>query len=159
MKKNKTTTKDNKENVKSLALKAKVTRSQDSDDCIEGSDEEEMNNEEFNLMAKNFRKFFRRGGKFQRRSRLRSRTNDRRNKDAKISRADQGSKREDGCFDCGEKDYFVSDCPKPRHYKAFVGDVWSDDEEGNQETRKQHVLWRLSLMRYNITLLLAKILL
>jgi hypothetical protein len=81
-------------------------------------------------MAKNFRKFFRRGGKFQRRNRLDNRTNDRRNKNG------QGSKRDDGCFNFGEKDHFISDCPNPLHYKAFVGDVWSDDEDGNQANKE-----------------------
>nr|GEX18938.1 hypothetical protein [Tanacetum cinerariifolium] len=58
----KTTTKDK---VKFLALKAKVTREQTSDDIDsqdgsdEGVDEEEV--EAFNLMARNFRKFFRKG--------------------------------------------------------------------------------------------------
>ena len=115
-----------------MALKAKVTKSHTSDvgGSLEESDEEEMNNEEFNLMAKNFRKFFRRGGKFQRRNRLGNRTNDRRNKNG------QGSKRDDGCFNCGEKDHFISDCPNPLHYKAFVGDVWSDDEDGNQANKE-----------------------
>ncbi|GJT70004.1 hypothetical protein Tco_1029290 [Tanacetum coccineum] len=58
--------KTTKENVKSLALKAKVTREQTSDDSNSqgGSDEdvdEEEEAEEFNLMARNFRKFFRKG--------------------------------------------------------------------------------------------------
>nr|GEU45585.1 hypothetical protein [Tanacetum cinerariifolium] len=58
----KTTT---KENVKSLALKAEVTRDQPNDDSDsqDGSDEDvdEEEAEAFNLLARNFRKFFRKG--------------------------------------------------------------------------------------------------
>ncbi|GJW88622.1 reverse transcriptase domain-containing protein [Tanacetum coccineum] len=55
--------KTTKEKVKSLALKAKVTREQTSDDSDSqgGSDEyiDEEEAEAFNLLARNFRKFFR----------------------------------------------------------------------------------------------------
>ncbi|GKD30005.1 hypothetical protein Tco_1240783, partial [Tanacetum coccineum] len=55
--------KTTKEKVKSLALKAKVTREQTSDnsDSQRGSDEDidEEEAEAFNLMARNFQKFFR----------------------------------------------------------------------------------------------------
>ncbi|GJV71276.1 hypothetical protein Tco_1491271 [Tanacetum coccineum] len=63
-----------KEKVKSLALKAKVTREQTSDDSDSqrGSDED-VDKEEadaFNLMAKNFRKFFCNGNRFRRGNRF-----------------------------------------------------------------------------------------
>ncbi|GJS16522.1 hypothetical protein Tco_0410994 [Tanacetum coccineum] len=63
----KTTT---KEKVKSLALKAKVTREQTSDDSDsqDGNDEdvdEEEEVEAFNLLARNFRKFFRKGNRIE----------------------------------------------------------------------------------------------
>nr|GFB14660.1 hypothetical protein [Tanacetum cinerariifolium] len=60
--------------VKSLALKAKVTRDQTSDDsnsqngCDEDIDEEEA--EAFNLLARNFRKFFHKGNRFGRGNRF-----------------------------------------------------------------------------------------
>ncbi|GKA63694.1 hypothetical protein Tco_0763300 [Tanacetum coccineum] len=54
--------KTTKEKVKSLALKAKVTREKTSDDSDSqgGSDEDidEKEVEAFNLLARNFRKFF-----------------------------------------------------------------------------------------------------
>ncbi|GJS03113.1 hypothetical protein Tco_0319621 [Tanacetum coccineum] len=60
--------KTTKEKVKSLALKAKVTREQTSDDSDsqEGSDKDidEEEAEAFNLLARNFRKFFRKGNQF-----------------------------------------------------------------------------------------------
>ncbi|GJX76039.1 hypothetical protein Tco_0322850 [Tanacetum coccineum] len=66
--------KTTKEKVKSLALKSKVTREQTSDDsdshggideCV---DEEEA--EAFNLIAKNFHKFFRKNNIFRRDNRF-----------------------------------------------------------------------------------------
>ncbi|GJR36966.1 putative ribonuclease H-like domain-containing protein [Tanacetum coccineum] len=60
--------KTTKENFKSLALKAKVTKEQTSDDSDSqrgsGEDVDEEEAEAFNLMVKNFRKFFRRGNRF-----------------------------------------------------------------------------------------------
>ncbi|GJU88778.1 hypothetical protein Tco_1301201 [Tanacetum coccineum] len=60
-------TKTTKEKVKSLALKAKVTREQTSDDSdSQGESDEDINKKEaesFNLMGRNFRKFFRKGNR------------------------------------------------------------------------------------------------
>nr|GEW24071.1 hypothetical protein [Tanacetum cinerariifolium] len=57
--------KTTKEKVKYLALKAKVTREQTSDDSdSQGRSDEDVDEEEakaFNLMARNFQKFFRKG--------------------------------------------------------------------------------------------------
>ncbi|GJW81856.1 hypothetical protein Tco_0145831 [Tanacetum coccineum] len=58
-----------KEKVKSLALKAKVTREQTSDDSDGQGESDEYTYEEeeaeaFNLMARNFCKFFRKGNRF-----------------------------------------------------------------------------------------------
>nr|GEU92508.1 serine/threonine protein kinase SRPK1 [Tanacetum cinerariifolium] len=55
--------------VKSLALKAKITREQTSDDNdSQGGSDEDVDKEEaeaFNLMAKNFRTFFHKGNRFE----------------------------------------------------------------------------------------------
>ncbi|GJW73827.1 hypothetical protein Tco_0133197 [Tanacetum coccineum] len=62
--------KTTKEKVKSLDLKAKVTREQTSDDSdSQGGSDEDVNEEEaeaFNLLARNFRKFIRKGNRFRR---------------------------------------------------------------------------------------------
>ncbi|GKD79029.1 hypothetical protein Tco_1341650, partial [Tanacetum coccineum] len=50
-----------KEKVKSLALKAKVTREQTSDDSDSQGESDEEEAKAFNLLAKNFCKFFRKG--------------------------------------------------------------------------------------------------
>ncbi|GJS44261.1 hypothetical protein Tco_0569304 [Tanacetum coccineum] len=66
--------KTTKEKVKSLALKAKVTREQTSDDSdSQGGSDEDVDEEEaeaFNLMARNFCKFFRKGNRFGRGNRF-----------------------------------------------------------------------------------------
>ncbi|GJT56870.1 hypothetical protein Tco_0991924 [Tanacetum coccineum] len=68
------TSKTKKQNVKSLALKAKVSRKQTSDDSDSqrGSDEDvdEEEAKAFNLMTRNFRKFFRKGNQFGRGNRV-----------------------------------------------------------------------------------------
>ncbi|GKA56291.1 zf-CCHC domain-containing protein [Tanacetum coccineum] len=62
--------KTTKEKVKSLALKANFIREQTSDDSdSQGGSDEDIDIEEavaFNLMARNFRKFFRKGNRFGR---------------------------------------------------------------------------------------------
>ncbi|GJZ84810.1 hypothetical protein Tco_0650149 [Tanacetum coccineum] len=90
------------EKVKSLALKAKVTREQTSNDSDSqgGSDEdidEEEEAEAFNLLARNFRKFFRKGNQFGRNNRF-----------------GNGANR------------------KPKENKAFVRGAWSDSEVGDE---------------------------
>ncbi|GJT65140.1 hypothetical protein Tco_1016620 [Tanacetum coccineum] len=71
--------KTTKENVKSLAPKSKVTREQTSDDSDSKKDSEDIDKEEeseaFNLMARNFCKFFRKGNRFGRDNRFGSGTN------------------------------------------------------------------------------------
>ncbi|GJR29274.1 hypothetical protein Tco_1105506 [Tanacetum coccineum] len=66
--------KTTKEKVKSSALKAKVTRKQTSDDSdSQGGSDEEVDEKEakaFNLLAKNFRKFFRNDNRFGRGNRF-----------------------------------------------------------------------------------------
>ncbi|GJZ64458.1 hypothetical protein Tco_0620879 [Tanacetum coccineum] len=96
--------KTTKEKVKSLALKAKVTREQTSDDSdSQGGSDEDINEEEaeaFNLMDRNFRKLFCKG----------------------FGRGNQ--------FGNGGN-RFVS-VPKPKENKAFVGGAWSDSKDGNE---------------------------
>ncbi|GJT55934.1 retrovirus-related pol polyprotein from transposon TNT 1-94 [Tanacetum coccineum] len=62
--------KTTKEKVKSLAFKAKVTREQTNNDIdsqgVSDKDVDEEEAKEFNLMARNFHKFFRKGNRFER---------------------------------------------------------------------------------------------
>nr|GEY49973.1 hypothetical protein [Tanacetum cinerariifolium] len=105
--------KTTKEKVKSLALKAKVTREQTSDDSdIQGeSNEEEA--EEFNLLARNFQ--------------IKGRGNNFGNKGG------ESSKLKGACYNCGIEGHFASECRKPKENKAFVGGSWSDSEDGDEQ--------------------------
>ncbi|GJZ45038.1 putative reverse transcriptase domain-containing protein [Tanacetum coccineum] len=91
-----------KEKAKSLALKAKVTREQTSDNstCQDESDEDE----EINLMAINFKKFPRKGVKVH-------------DKFDICQVKGKGHERE--CYNCDSKNHRASKCPKPNN-KAFV---------------------------------------
>ncbi|GJS26618.1 zf-CCHC domain-containing protein [Tanacetum coccineum] len=126
--------KTTKENVKSLALKAKVTSEQTSDDSDSqgGSDEnaDEKEAKAFNLMARNFQK----GNRFGHGNRFgnganrfgRGRGNNFGNKGRESSRQRRG------CYNCREEGHFIGECPKPKENKAFVGGDWSDSEDRNE---------------------------
>ncbi|GKD74567.1 zf-CCHC domain-containing protein, partial [Tanacetum coccineum] len=109
--------KTTKEKDKSLALKAKVTREQTSDDSDsqDGSDEDidEEEAEAFNLLARNFRKFFHKGNGGNRFGK--GRGNSFKNKGG------ESSKQKRACYNCGIEGNFASECRKPKENKAFVG--------------------------------------
>ncbi|GKF52320.1 zf-CCHC domain-containing protein, partial [Tanacetum coccineum] len=108
--------KTTKEKVKSLALKAKVTREQTSDNSIcQGESDED---EEINLMAKNFRKLSRKGVKVHDKF------------DICQVKAKEG-RREHECYNYDSKNHLASNCPKPNN-KAFIGVTWSDNEDDNE---------------------------
>ncbi|GJR10005.1 hypothetical protein Tco_0792657 [Tanacetum coccineum] len=100
-----------KEKVKSLALKAKVTREQTSDDSdSQGGSDEDVDKEEaeaFNLIARNLHKFFRKGNRF-------------------------GCGNRSGNVANREECHFISECPKPKENKVFVERAWSDSEDGDE---------------------------
>nr|GEX58421.1 hypothetical protein [Tanacetum cinerariifolium] len=94
-----------KEKVKSLALKAKVTREQTSDDSdSQGESDEDVDEEEakaFKFLARNLRKFFCNGNQFGRGNRFGNGAN-------KFGKG------------CG---HFASECRKPKENKAFIGGI------------------------------------
>ncbi|GKC29789.1 synaptobrevin, longin-like domain protein [Tanacetum coccineum] len=109
-----------KEKIMPIALKANVTRVQTSSNsiCQDESDEDE----EINLMAKNFRKIFRKGVK----------KHDKFDICKEKTKGGESSRRERGCYNCGNKNHFIGDCPKPKRNKAFVGGSWSDNKDGSE---------------------------
>ncbi|GKE22632.1 hypothetical protein Tco_1434144 [Tanacetum coccineum] len=115
------TSKTTKEKVKSLALKANVTREQTSDDSDsqDGSDEDvdEKEVEAFNLLARDFQKFICKGNRFGHGNRFGNNT-----------------KRIEG--------HFASECRKQKENKAFVGGDGAIVKTATNIKTTQHVSWR-----------------
>ncbi|GJS94508.1 retrovirus-related pol polyprotein from transposon TNT 1-94 [Tanacetum coccineum] len=111
-----------KERVKSIALKAKK-ESSDDETSTSGSDDEE-----YAMAVRNFKKFFRRKGKFVRQPREEKKSF--RQRDEKKGKSDQK------CFRCGDPNHLIGDCPKPsrnKDQKAFIGGSWSDSENDAED--------------------------
>nr|GEU30099.1 zf-CCHC domain-containing protein/UBN2 domain-containing protein [Tanacetum cinerariifolium] len=103
--------------VKSIALKAKK-ESSDVETLTSKSDDEE-----YAMAVRNFKKFFRRKGKFVRQPREEKKSF--RQRDEKKGKSDQKF------FRCGDPNNLIGDFPKPPHnkdQKAFNGGSWSDSE-------------------------------
>ncbi|GJY55957.1 retrovirus-related pol polyprotein from transposon TNT 1-94 [Tanacetum coccineum] len=118
--------KGKREQNRSLALKAKK----------ESSDEDSSNSnsevEEYAMAVKEFKKFFKRRGRFA------SQTRDER-KSFQRSRSDKDGKSERKCFRCGDPNHFIGECPKSsrsNNQKAFIGGAWSDSGEDEEEKAK-----------------------
>ncbi|GKA41791.1 zf-CCHC domain-containing protein [Tanacetum coccineum] len=111
-----------KERVTSIVLKAKKEYS-DDESLTSGSDDEE-----YAMSVKNFKKFFRRKGKFVRQPREEKKSF--RKRDKKKGKSDQK------CFRCGDPNHLIGDCPKPsrnKDQKAFIGGSWSDSENDTED--------------------------
>nr|GEV33811.1 retrovirus-related Pol polyprotein from transposon TNT 1-94 [Tanacetum cinerariifolium] len=114
---------------KSLALKAKK----------ESSDEEcstsESKDEEYVMAVRDFKKFFKRRGRF-----VRQPWND--EKTFQRSGDDKNGKSDRKYFRCGDPNHLIGECPKPpkdKNQRAFIRGSWSDsgeedDEKVNNET-------------------------
>ncbi|GJX25075.1 alpha/beta hydrolases superfamily protein [Tanacetum coccineum] len=77
------------------------------------------------MAVKEFKKFFKRRGRFVRQPR------DER-KSFQRSRNDKNGKSERKCFRCGDPNHLIGECPKsPRsnNQRAFIGGAWSDSGE------------------------------
>ncbi|GJV24653.1 retrovirus-related pol polyprotein from transposon TNT 1-94 [Tanacetum coccineum] len=108
---------------KSLALKAKKESS--DEECSTSSSEDE----EYAMAVRDFKKFFKRRGRFVRQPRNDKKTFQR-------SRDDKNSKSERKCFRCGDPNHLIGECPKPprdKNQRAFVGGSWSDSGEEDDE--------------------------
>ncbi|GKE03315.1 retrovirus-related pol polyprotein from transposon TNT 1-94 [Tanacetum coccineum] len=86
------------------------------------------------MVVTNFKKFFRRKGKFVRQPREENKSF--RQRDEKKGKSNQK------CFRCGDPNHLIGDCPKPsrnKDQKAFIGGSWSDskndaEDKTNDET-------------------------
>nr|GFB56445.1 zf-CCHC domain-containing protein/UBN2 domain-containing protein [Tanacetum cinerariifolium] len=106
-----------KERVKSIALKAKK-ESRDDETATSISDDKE-----YAMVVRNFKKFFRRKGRFVRQ--LKEQKKSFRQRDEKKGKSDKK------CFRCGDPDHLIGDCLKPsrnKDQKAFIEGSWSDSE-------------------------------
>nr|GEX52591.1 zf-CCHC domain-containing protein/UBN2 domain-containing protein [Tanacetum cinerariifolium] len=110
--------KSKKEKYKSLSLKANKVSSDEETSCSDSDDEE------YAMAVRDFKKFFRRRGKF-----VRQQHDDK--KTFRRAKEEKKGKEEQRCFKYGDANHFIGDCPKHSYndQKAFVGGCWSDNEE------------------------------
>ncbi|GKA04240.1 zf-CCHC domain-containing protein [Tanacetum coccineum] len=106
-----------------LALKARKVLSE------EEATSSDNNDEEYAMAVRDFKKFFRRRGKFVRQPHE-DKKNFRKVKEYKKEKDDRR------CFKCGDPNHFISDCPKHsfNDQKAFIVGCWSNSEEDKDET-------------------------
>ncbi|GJV70507.1 putative reverse transcriptase domain-containing protein [Tanacetum coccineum] len=107
IKKDSETVKSKREQSRSIALKA---RKESSDEDSSTSDSED---EEYAMAVRNFKKFFKRQGRFVRQP-----------------------YEERKCFKCGDPNHLIGECPKQLKYqnqRAFVGGSWSDSDDDEEE--------------------------
>ncbi|GJS87564.1 retrovirus-related pol polyprotein from transposon TNT 1-94 [Tanacetum coccineum] len=99
----------------------------------ESSDEEcstsESEDEEYAMAVRDFKKFFKRRGRFVRQPRNDKKTFQR-------SRDDKNGKSDRKFLRCGDPNHLTVECPKPlkdKNQRAFVRGSWSDSGEENDE--------------------------
>nr|GEY21404.1 hypothetical protein [Tanacetum cinerariifolium] len=109
-----------KKKYKSLALKARQVL---SDEDASSSD---SNDEEYAMAVRDFKKFFRRRGKF-----VRQPYDDKKN----FRKIKEDKKEDRRCLKCGDPNHFISDCPKNSlgDQKAFVVGSWSDSGDDSKK--------------------------
>ncbi|GJX06773.1 zf-CCHC domain-containing protein [Tanacetum coccineum] len=114
--------KSKKEKYKSLAPKARKVLSEEESSSSESEDEE------YALEVRDFKKFFKRKGKFV------CQPHDDKKSFRKI-KEDKKEKEDHRCFKCEDPNHFISDCPKHSYNdkKAFVVGCWSDSEDDSKK--------------------------
>ncbi|GJR11519.1 zf-CCHC domain-containing protein [Tanacetum coccineum] len=126
IKKDSKTVKSKREQSRSIALNARKESSDDDSSTPNSEDEE------YAMAVRDFKKFFKRRGRFVRQPHE-ERISFQRNKD------DKNGKGERKYFKCGDPNHFIGECPKQSKYqnqKAFVEESWSDSDEDEEEKTK-----------------------
>nr|GEV18579.1 zf-CCHC domain-containing protein/UBN2 domain-containing protein [Tanacetum cinerariifolium] len=138
-----------KERVKSIALKAKKESSDDETSTSRSDNETSTSgsdDEEYAMAVRNFKKFFKRKGKFVRQPREEKKSFKKR--DEKKENSDRK------CFRCGDLNHLIDDCPKPsrnKDQKAFIGGSWSDSEN-NAEDKTNEETYLMAQASNEVTL-------
>nr|GEU48275.1 zf-CCHC domain-containing protein/UBN2 domain-containing protein [Tanacetum cinerariifolium] len=118
--------KDKRKQSRSAALKAKKESSGEDSSTFDSEDEE------YAMAVKEFKKFFKRRGRFVRQLR------DER-KSLQRSRDDLNDKSERKCFRCGDPNHLIGECLKSSRnndQRSFIGGAWSDSGEDEEEKTK-----------------------
>nr|GEU59897.1 retrovirus-related Pol polyprotein from transposon TNT 1-94 [Tanacetum cinerariifolium] len=111
---------------KSLDLKVKKESS--DEECLTSRSKDE----EYAMAVRDFKKFFKRRGRF-----VRQPQNDK--KTFLRSRDDKNGKSDRKCFRCGDPNHLIGECPKPpkeKNQRTFIGGSWSDSGEEYDEMAK-----------------------
>nr|GEY05521.1 pentatricopeptide repeat-containing protein [Tanacetum cinerariifolium] len=98
----------------------------------EDSSSSDSEDEEYVMAINEFKKFFKRRGRFVRQPRGNRKTFQR-------SRNDGYGKSERKCFRCGDPRHLIKEClkpPKNNYQRAFIGGAWSDNGEDEVEKTK-----------------------
>ncbi|GJX93805.1 zf-CCHC domain-containing protein [Tanacetum coccineum] len=119
--------------IKRLIDDLRVTAAQaKKDSSDEDSSISDTEDEEYAMAVRDFKKFFKRRGRFVRQP-CDERKSFQRNKD------DKNGKSERKCFRCEDPNHLIGQCPKlSRNYnqRAFIGGTWSDSDEDKEEKTK-----------------------
>ncbi|GKB23499.1 zf-CCHC domain-containing protein [Tanacetum coccineum] len=126
IKKDSETVKNKREQSRSIALKARKESSDEDSSTYDSEDEE------YAMAVRNFKKFFKRQGRFVKQP-YEERRSFQRNK------YDKNKTSERKCFKCGDPNHLIGECPKQLKYqnqRAFVGGAWSDSDDDEEEKTK-----------------------
>ncbi|GJR99343.1 zf-CCHC domain-containing protein [Tanacetum coccineum] len=108
------------------SLKAKKESS--DEECLTSGSKDE----EYSMAVRDFKKFFKRRGRFMRQPRNNKKTFQR-------SRDDKNDKSDRRCFRCDDPIHLIGECPKPpkdKNQRAFIGGSWSNSSEEDDEKVK-----------------------
>ncbi|GKA77679.1 reverse transcriptase domain-containing protein [Tanacetum coccineum] len=99
------------------------------------SETSESKDEEYAMAVRDFKKFFKRRGRFLRQPRNGKKT-------FQSNQDDKNNKSEKKCFRCEDPNHLIGECPKPpkdKNQRAFVGGSWSDSGEEDDKKAKDEM--------------------